>query len=156
MVKRQAQSDGYGRSSVWIVEWDEVADVVRSGGLAHLATASIDGRPHVAVVSTIVDGDSVVFATTASSGKFANLQANPQVALMWRPESEVYLRGVAQLITEVEEKRRIWDAKLFPYDQAAMFGTPENPDLLYVRVQPTSASVVAMGPAGLARRLWRR
>ncbi|MDQ1370767.1 MAG: hypothetical protein QOF20_3120, partial [Acidimicrobiaceae bacterium] len=30
-----------------------------------------------------------------------------------------------------------------------------NPDLLYVRVEPISASVITMGPGGLARRFWR-
>ncbi|MDQ1358547.1 MAG: Pyridoxamine 5-phosphate oxidase [Acidimicrobiaceae bacterium] len=139
-----------------VMEWEEVADVVKGGGLANIATASLDGRPHVAVVSTAVDGDSVLFATTASSGKFPNLQENPQVALMWRPQAEVYLRGAAHLITDPEEKRRIWDSEVFPYDQSALFGTPENPDLLYVRVEPISASVITMGPGGLARRFWRR
>jgi general stress protein 26 len=138
------------------MEWAEVAEVVQSGGLANLATASLEGRPHVAVVSTAVDGDSVLFATTASSGKYPNLEENPQVALMWRPQAEVYLRGDAQLITDPVEKRRIWDGDVFPYDQSALFGTAENPDLLYVRVQPVSASVITMGPGGLTRRFWRR
>ncbi len=161
-MPRRWASSRYGLSSRAIrrnvspVEWSEVAELVRSGGIASIATSSVDGRPHVAVVSPAVEGELIWFASNASSGKVRNLRENPEVALMWRPQSEIYLRGVAQLISSPDEKRQLWEAKLFPYDQSGMFGSADNPDLVYVRVEPMSATVMSAGPDGLVRRTWRR
>ncbi len=143
-------------ANVTAVEWEELAQVVKSAGLASIATASRRGRPHVAVISPAVEGEVLWFGTWVTSGKARNLQENPEVALMWRPQAEVYLRGTAELVGDPDEKHRVWDAGLFTYDQEALFLSPDNPDLVYVRVRPVSALVMAQGPVGLTRKTWHR
>lgn len=138
------------------MEWEELAQHLGSAGLATLATASSSGRPHVSIVSAAVEGDVLWFGTWGNAGKVRNLAENPQVALMWRPRAEIYLRGTASLVSDPEEKQRVWALRLFPYDQEAFFLSPDNPDLLYVRVQPESASMFSQTPVGLSRKFWRR
>src|SRR6476661_8402227 len=46
-----------------------------------LATASPTGRPHVAPIWFVVDGDDLVFTTAKASVKGRNLAANPRAAL---------------------------------------------------------------------------
>jgi hypothetical protein len=56
-------------------------------GLAHLATATPDGRPHVvpvrALLSTESDTVVVLGHSMARSYKYRQLQANPWVAVVW-------------------------------------------------------------------------
>ena len=47
---------------------------------AKIATASPKGKPHVAPVWFIVDGDDLVFITTGTSVKGRHLRANPRAA----------------------------------------------------------------------------
>ena len=46
-----------------------------------LATVRPDGRPHVAPVWFVLDGDGLVFTTMANTVKGKNLRANPQAAV---------------------------------------------------------------------------
>ena len=138
------------------MDWDELAGLLTDGGLAHIATASADGRPHVAVVAPFVEGDRLWIFTMRGSGKAKNLAENPRIALMWRSGSEIYVRAEAGLVDDPAEKARLWQSDLLPFDPVGFFGTPDNPDLLLVRVTPQSATVLGMGPTGPSRRTWRR
>jgi len=55
-----------------------LAEGTRTG---KLATASPTGRPHVAPIWFVVDGDDLVFTTGKASVKARNLAANPRAAL---------------------------------------------------------------------------
>jgi PPOX class probable F420-dependent enzyme len=55
-----------------------LAEGTRTG---QLATASRTGRPHVAPIWFVVDGDDLVFTTGKASVKGRNLRANPRAAL---------------------------------------------------------------------------
>jgi len=55
-----------------------LAEGTRTG---KLATASRTGRPHVAPIWFVVDGDDLVFTTGKASVKGRNLAANPRAAL---------------------------------------------------------------------------
>lgn len=138
------------------MDWDELAELLAGAGLAHIATASVDGRPHVAVVAPFVEGDGLWVFTTRGSGKARNLAENPRMALVWRPGPEIYVQADAVLVDDLAEKARLWDSGLLPFDPVGFFGTPDNPDLVLVRVTPRSATVLAMGPTGPSRRTWRR
>jgi general stress protein 26 len=126
------------------ISWDEVAAHIRQAGPAHLATATRDRRPHVSTVMTAVEGDLLWFATRVSSAKASNVRENPQVALMWQPRAEVYVRGEADLIDDRAEKARVWE--LLPYDPAGFWGSPDNEDWVLVRVRPDSAVVLNPAP----------
>ena len=134
------------------MNWADVTEHLT--GLAHLATATPDGRPHVAIAGAVVDGDVLCFGTRASSGKARNIAVNPEVAMMWSPAAEAYVQGVAELVHDVDEKRRIWSSGIFPFDLATFFGSPENEDFVFVRVRPRSATVLTQGDNGIVRRRW--
>jgi PPOX class probable F420-dependent enzyme len=138
------------------MDWEEVVAFLKGAPIAHLGTSSPDGEPHVSVVSPGVEGDALWFATTATSRKARNLQANPRVALVWQPQAEIYLRGSATIVTGEAEKQRLWESGLFAFDLAAFWGTPANPALVFVKVQPVSAMVLSIGAEGLTQQRWRR
>ena len=134
------------------MNWTEIA--VHLTGLAHLATVKPDGRPHVAMVRAVVEGDELWFGTGASSGKARNIRSNPDVAMMWTPAAEVYLQGVAELVDDVDEKRRVWNSGIFDYDLASFFGSPEREGFVFVRVHPRSATVLTQDDTGIQRHRW--
>jgi PPOX class probable F420-dependent enzyme len=138
------------------MEWQQVVEFLTGAAIAHLATASPDGEPHVSVVSPAVEGDGLWLATTSTSRKARNLRANPRVALVWQPRAEIYLSGGATIVTDEDVKARLWESGLFPFDLAAFWGTPANPALIFVRVEPVSAMVMSVGPDGLTQQRWRR
>lgn len=128
--------------------WADIASQLT--GLAHAATASADGAPHVAVVAPVLEGDGLWIFTLRSSRKARNLAANPRMSLMWRPGSEVYLTAGAELVDDAADKARLWARPDLPFDPAGFFGTPDNPAFVLVRVTPRRA--VVMGATG--RSVW--
>jgi general stress protein 26 len=135
------------------ITWDDLREQLT--GLVHVATSTPDGRPHVAVVMTGVEGDVIWFLTRTSSGKAANLRANPRIAMMWRPGPEAYVSGEAEVIDDVDTKRRVWNGGILPYDPAEFFGTPEDPGVVAVRVRPVSATSMVADGGTIRRRRWR-
>ncbi len=134
------------------MNWTDVTEHLT--GLAHLATVTPDGRPHVAIAGAVVDGDALWFGTRASSGKARNIAVNAAVAMMWSPAAEAYVQGQAELVDDVDEKRRVWDSGIFPYDLATFFGSPDDENFVFVRVRPRSATVLTQGDSGIVRRRW--
>jgi general stress protein 26 len=133
------------------LEWDDVATHLT--GIAHAATASRDGTPHVSVVAAVVDDDVIWITTRRSSGKAVNLAENPRIALVFRPGSESYVSGTVEIVDDVDEKRRRWSG-FFPYDATSFFGPPENDGVVLLKVRPTSAIVMTQDASGLHRRRW--
>ena len=129
--------------------WDDVA--AQLTGLAHVATASADGTPHVAVVAPVLEGRQLWIFTMRSSRKARNLAANPRISLMWRPRSEIYLTADAELVDSADDKARLWARSDLPFDPVGFFDTPDNPDFVLVRVTPRRA--VVMGPPA-GRAVW--
>jgi general stress protein 26 len=133
------------------LEWDEVATHLT--GIAHAATASREGTPHVSVVAAVVDGDAIWIATNRGSGKATNVRANPKIALVFRPGSESYVSGSVEIVDDADEKRRRWSG-FFPFDATAFFGEPDNDGVVLLKVHPTSATVMTQGESGLERHRW--
>jgi general stress protein 26 len=59
------------------------------------------------------------------------------------------------ILDDVDEKKRIWNSGLLPYNPADFFGTPENPELVLLKVTPTSATVIALGGEGPSVQRWK-
>jgi general stress protein 26 len=131
--------------------WSDVAEHLT--GLAHAATASSDGTPHVSVVAAVVDGDVIWIATNRSSGKATNLRTNPKIALVFQPGSESYVSGTVEIVDDPDEKRGRWSG-FFPYDAHSFFGPPDNDGVVLLKVHPTSATVMTQGESGLERHRW--
>jgi general stress protein 26 len=135
------------------MEWSRLAQHLT--GYAHIATVSPDGRPHVAKVAPAIEGEVVWMAMNADSTTVRNLRANPELAVMFEPEAEVYLYGTVELIADHATKRRIADAGLFPFAVESFFGSPEHDSWVLLRLAPARASLISQGETGLRRDTWR-
>jgi PPOX class probable F420-dependent enzyme len=118
---------------------DELVQFVRARGLAVLGTVSADGHPQAAVVGVAATNDAdIVFDTTRTSRKFANLGRHPRVALAigfdWNDEQTVQLEGSAAEVAQESPAVAAYYAQ-FPTgrERAA------RPGLVYVRVRPSWA-----------------
>lgn len=114
----------------------------RTGMLGYLAS---DGRPLVAPVWFVVDGDQLVFNTAKSSAKGKALQRDPRVVLTaddpHPPFSFVQVQGTAELDEDpgalLTVATRI-GGRYMGEDRAAEFGKRNGvPGELIVRVTPT-------------------
>jgi general stress protein 26 len=95
---------------------------------ANLATCDGD-QPRVRTVSPIVEDDMSIWVTTrGTSRKVKQLQENPKICLAFvePPDGDkaVTVIGEAQIIPDIEKKRRVW--KLAPFDLYEHF--PDGPD----------------------------
>jgi hypothetical protein len=111
---------------------------------AKLATVRRDGRPHVAPVCFVLDGDDIVFNTWHASVKGLALQRDPRVALVVddedRPFSFVLVEGVATVSDDIRSLQA-WARRI-----ATRYQAPEDVDRyternaiegeLVVRVRP--------------------
>ena len=132
------------------MEWTDVA--AHLTGLAHLATVTDDGKPHVAIVSPRVEGGTVWIGALRSSRKVRNVTARPFGALVWSSTAEAYVDVTVELVDDVAEKRRLWEG--WAYDPAAFFGSPESESYVLLRCAPTSATVLTVDAGGPQRQRW--
>lgn len=112
---------------------------------AKLATVRADGRPHVAPVWFMMDGEEVVFTTGADTVKGRNIRRDGRVALSVDeevpPYSFVMVEGVASA-GEGAEDLLLWATRIggryMGEDRAEEFGRRNGvPGELLVRVRPT-------------------
>lgn len=108
-----------------------------------LATVRADGRPHLAPIWFVLDGDDVVFNTGAATVKGRNLTRDGRIALCVDddrpPFAYVILEGRARLSEDVGELRH-WAARIgaryMGEDRAEEFGARNGvPGELLVRVR---------------------
>ena len=133
--------------------WTEFLDLINGVPVIHMATASAEGEPHVAVVSAAVDGSHVIVAVKRDSAKARNMTANSRASFVWQGNSaETYLWGTVELVDDPAEKHRVWTTGLFPYDMALFFGSADSPDWVIARIRPTKVVAMVQGEKGLARR----
>ncbi len=123
---------------------------------AHLATVGADGEPDVVPVHPCWEGDTLWTMLGANSVKARNTAANDKVALHWQVTEVgdgVELWGTAELFTDVETKRRLWD-DVFDYDLSAFApGGPDgSPDVGFLAITPNRAIVLKQyGMGGVQR-----
>ncbi|GAA0494130.1 MULTISPECIES: PPOX class F420-dependent oxidoreductase [Streptomyces] len=116
-----------------------------------LATVRADGRPHLAPVWFLLDGDDVVFNTGAETVKGRNLMRDGRVALCVdddRPPFDfVVIEGRAQVSEELPDVRA-WAtriaARYMGEDRAEQYGARNGvPGELLVRVHVDKAVALA-------------
>jgi PPOX class probable F420-dependent enzyme len=112
---------------------------------AKLATTRADGRPHVAPIWFVLDGDDLLFTTGETTVKGRSLQRDPRVALVVDDEDPpfafVLVEGTATLSTDPDELL-LWATRIggryMGDDRAEEFGRRNGvPGELLVRVRPT-------------------
>jgi len=110
-----------------------------------LATTRADGRPHVAPIWFVVDGDDILFTTGAKTVKGRTLARDPRAALCvdddTPPFSYVIVEGTAALSEDLDEMVE-WATKIgaryMGENQAEAFGRRNGvPGELLVRLTPT-------------------
>src|SRR5580765_7670282 len=81
-----------------------LAEGTRTG---KVATTRPDGRPHVAPIWFVLDGDDLVFTTGANTSKGKALRRDPRVALVVDLEEQPYafvlVEGTVTISTDLEE-----------------------------------------------------
>jgi len=114
----------------------------RTGKLGYVAA---DGRPLVAPIWFVIDGDDVVFTTGATTAKGRAISRDPRLVLCVDLETEPYayvqVQGVAEVSEEPTELLR-WataiGSRYMGADRAEEFGRRNGvPGELLVRLQPT-------------------
>ena len=81
--------------------WTEIDALLAASPHVTLATADATGRPQAATIGVaVVDGRALVFDTLADTRKFANITANPRVAVVvgWHDHKTLQLEGTAEVI----------------------------------------------------------
>ena len=106
------------------------AEFVSAARVAHLATISPEGEPHVVPVSPVLDLDRVLIASEAATAKVRNVRFDPRVSISVDEYSEdwdhglrsVIVFGEAQVIEdgfEWERDRNLFYEKYPQYADAA-------------------------------------
>lgn len=117
---------------------------------AHLATVRADGRPHVATIWVIRDGDEIVFTTWHESVKARNIARTGQAALTIDDTTEgssyVVIEGTVTMHDDPAQGRQ-WAERLggkyMGADRAHEFGERNGiPGEVVCRLRPTHMSGV--------------
>ncbi|MEN8239179.1 MAG: pyridoxamine 5'-phosphate oxidase family protein [Actinomycetota bacterium] len=129
------------------MDWpDVVGHAIRLGPDCFLATVTPQGKPHLAVISPGFIDQRVIVATWESSVKADNLRAGSAVMLHWvvREETDndmLLIQGIPRLVDDAHRSRQLWEADCLPYDPADWYQGPDDPELLWVEIEPTYASL---------------
>jgi general stress protein 26 len=123
------------------------------------AVATVDGNePRVRIVHPTWDGEVLWFATGPQTPKARQLRKNPHVDIQYQvapPEFvHVLVRGTADLVQDLESKRRAWDAIDYDLTQFGSSG-PGDPNFQPVKITPTRVELSEMF-GSTNKRVWRR
>lgn len=118
---------------------EEIYEFVRAQGMAVVATVTKSGLPEAALVAIAVNRDlELVFDTVRTSRKYANLEANPAVAIVVGFESQVEVtlqyEGIADepYGDEMNRYREMYFDR-WPDGRARL----SWPDIVHIRVRPS-------------------
>jgi PPOX class probable F420-dependent enzyme len=110
-----------------------------------LATVRKDGRPHVAPIWFVLDGDTLIFNTGEDTAKGASIRRDPRIALCvddeTPPFSFLIVEGTAELIDDLDALK-MWAtriaARYMGSELAEQYGARNGvPGELLVRVRLT-------------------
>ena len=111
--------------------------------VAHVATASPRGLPHVVPVCLCVEGGRVYFASGKTGRKIRDLRANPEVAVSaddyteaWAGLRGVVVQGTARIHARDATFRRIRRRLYLKYPQYRTDATLGDGDSVVVAITP--------------------
>jgi PPOX class probable F420-dependent enzyme len=86
---------------------DDTRALLDGRNFATLATVSRDGSPQSSVVWLLLEGDTVLFSSTADRQKTRNIAADPRVSVTvfdaGNPYRAVEIRGTAEVLEDPEK-----------------------------------------------------
>jgi general stress protein 26 len=109
---------------------------IRQAKYPMLATVDAEGQPRVRPVSPVkTEGFTVWVASLRSSGKTAELAANPRVELCYMEGGHDHVRitGRAVLVEDSAEQQLIWDENPL---LRSFLKTIDNPEFMLYRIEP--------------------
>jgi general stress protein 26 len=118
----------------------KIVAIMRANCLHAYFATSYDSQPFVRPVSPIVEDDMTIWITTySSSRKINHILQNPRICLAFveQPQGDkaAVVFGEAQIVSDLDEKRRVWS--LAPFDLYQHFpGGPESGDFCLLRIIP--------------------
>jgi len=126
------------------------AFLMASPRTAKLSTIRADGRPHVAPIWFVLDGQTVVFTTWVTSVKGLNLRRDPRLSLCVDDPGDLYSYVMIDGTAEISEDpadllhwATVIGGRYMGEDRAEEFGRRNGvPGELLVRVKP--ANVVGL------------
>lgn len=112
---------------------------------AKLAIVRADGTPHVTPVWVALDGDEIVFMTSADTIKGRAIVRDPRVSLCWDDECPpfcyVTMAGIARVVDDAAELLRwatLIGGRYMGADRAEEYGRRNAvPPEILIRVTPT-------------------
>lgn len=125
---------------------------------AHIATTGADGEPDVVPVHPCWEGDTLWFMGGSDSVKARNVANNNKVALHWQVTEKgdgAELWGTAEVFTDVDTKRRLWEG-VFDYDLYlfAPGGPDDSEGTAFFAITPDRALTMKQYGAGGMER-WK-
>jgi nitroimidazol reductase NimA-like FMN-containing flavoprotein (pyridoxamine 5'-phosphate oxidase superfamily) len=118
------------------------AEFVTHRRVAHVASVTAGGEPHVVPISPVLDGDRVVFASGIDTQKVRNLRGDPHVAICfdeygedWTALQQVIVYGRSILIESGPEFDRGRGLLYENYEQYETEAPIEQPESLIVEVR---------------------
>lgn len=127
----------------------EYADFLTSGTrTAKVATVRADGRPHIAPVWFLLDGEMIVFTTWHASVKAKNMRRDPRVSLCVEDDTPPFAFAIVEgtaALTDDAGDLRAWAtriaARYMGAERAASYGECNGvPGELLVRVTPAKVT----------------
>jgi uncharacterized pyridoxamine 5'-phosphate oxidase family protein len=125
-----------------------------------MATVDRKNRPRTRLMHPIWEGYTGWILSWPGSHKSKHLARNPAVSLAYaaKIEQPVYVEGVAEWITAVEEQQRVWDLhRMTPpplgFDPAEGYGTITHRYFGVLRITPWR---IELGQLYGESRIWRR
>ncbi len=119
-------------------ETQRIVAIMRKNSL-HAYFATCDGdQPVVRPVSPIVEDDMSIWVTTfITSRKVKQIGRNPKICLAFveqpRGDKAAVVTGRAKMISEMQQKRRVWDLATFNLSQHFPKG-PESEEFCLLKV----------------------
>lgn len=136
-----------------------VTDSRRYGPVAYVATAGVDGEPHLAPVVVNWVDDRIVAFVLSNSRKVRNARQNPRASVHFAVGESTnwdscIVWGDVSIVDTTEGRRSLWDR--MGYDLAAFEpGGPEADSHVFLVVEPSRATILRSYGIG-GRESWRR
>jgi PPOX class probable F420-dependent enzyme len=129
----------------------EAAALVARQRVAHLATVTAAGTPHVVPISPVLDDKNVIFATDADTQKVRNLRGDPHVSICfdeytedWSELRQVIVYGRAVVVDSGPEFDRDRGLLYDKFDQYEAEAPVEEGSSVIVEVSIDRASTMGL------------